>query len=153
MSRQLIRAGALLTAVLAAVASAPAAAALGGDVASVLRDHAALQATHIVTPTVYYDLHEGTTADGVRLREYVDRAGKVFAVSWQGPRSPDIGALLGAHAARYQAAARVHRGSHHVLSINDADLVVSVIRLPRGWQGQALLPESLPAGVSRADIR
>jgi hypothetical protein len=153
MSTYLGRASVVLTAVMCAVASAPAAAALGGDIASVLHDHESLQATHSVTPTMQYDVHEGRTADGLQLREYVDRSGKVFAVTWRGMRSPDVGALLGAHAARYRAAARARHGGHHVLSIKDADLVVTVMRLPRGWQGQAYLPAAIPAGVNRDDLR
>jgi hypothetical protein len=153
MSTYLGRAGVLVAVTLAALAAAPARAALGGDVASVLRDHESLRATHSVLPTVYYDLHEGTTADGLQVREYVARSGTVFAVTWKGPRSPDVSALLGAHAARYQAAARAHRGGHHVLSINDPDLVITVLRLPRGWQGQAYLPAAIPDGVSRNELR
>jgi hypothetical protein len=153
MSTRLVRTSAFLTVALAVVTSAPARAALGGDVASVLHDAEALQATHAVTPMVNYDLHEGTTADGLQVREYVDRSGKVFAVTWKGPRSPNVSELLGVHAARYQAAAQAHRSGHHVLSINDPDLVVTAMRLPRGWQGQAYLPAAIPAGVSRSELR
>jgi len=130
-------------------------AALGGDVASVLHDHEALRAADVVTASAQqYDVHEARSADGMHVRQYVDRSsGKVFAVSWDGPRSPDVGRLLGASATRYYAAARANRGNHHVLSINDPDLSVTVLRLPRGWQGQAYLPAALPAGVDRSEIR
>jgi len=153
MSMHLGRASALLAAALAAVASAPAQAALGGDVASVLRDQQSLQATHSVTPAANYDLYESITADGMRLREYVDRSGKVFGITWQGRRSPDVAALLGTHAARYLEEAHAQRGNHHVLTINDADLLLSVVRLPRGWRGQAYLPSAIPAGVNRAELK
>ena len=138
------------------VSDVPAAqAALGGDVASVLHDHEVLRAADVVTTsTQQYDVHEATNADGVHVSQYVNRSsGKVFAVTWDGPRLPDIGALLGTSAARYYAAARVSHASHHVLSINDPDLSVSVLRLPRGWQGQAYLPAAMPAGVDRSEIR
>jgi hypothetical protein len=133
--------------------SAAAAAALGGDLDSVQRDREALHATgDAVTPGVHYDLHEAKTTDGVSLRQYVDRSGKVFAVSWQGPRSPDVGALLGNYAARYHAA-QARRGNHHILTVHDGELMVTVMRLPRGWQGQALLTDALPDGVDRSEIR
>ena len=136
-------------------AASPASrAGLGGDVASIAHDHEALRATDIVTSTVLYDLHEGQSPAGVRVRQYVDRAsGKVFALTWQGPRSPDVDALLGSYAPRYEAVAKEHRGSHHTLSIDDSDLKVSVLRLQRGWQGEAYLPNAIPQGVNRAELR
>jgi hypothetical protein len=144
----------LLGCALGTVAAAPCRAALGGDVESVRRDHAALQAAEVVSPTVLYDVHESRSADGLQIREYVDRvAGKVFAVTWQGPRSPDVSALLGDYAARYAAASQEHRGSHHVLSIDAPDLAVTIVRLPRGWAGQAYLPAAIPEGVDRAELR
>jgi len=139
-----------------AVSAAPAAdAALGGDVASVLHDHEVLRAADLVTTsTQQYDVHEARSADGVHVSQYVSRSsGKVFAVTWDGPRLPDVGGLLGTSAARYYAAARVSRASHHVLSINDPDLSVTVLRLPRGWQGQAVLSTALPPGIDRSEIR
>ena len=75
-------------------------AALGGDLASIDREQAALQAERVVTPAVAYDLHELITPNGTRVREYLDRSGRVFAVSWSGPRLPDLGQLLGAYAER-----------------------------------------------------
>ena len=152
MSTMLIRAGLPAIALLGVALAAPSHAALGGDVASVAKDSASIKAARLVTPFAAYDLHESTTPDGMRLREYVDRAGRVFAVSWQGPRSPDVSALLGTHAAHFYAA-RSRLSNHHVAVVNEADLAVTVMRLPRGWQGSALLPTALPAGVSRADLR
>jgi hypothetical protein len=147
------RAALPLIALLAALAPASAFAELGGDVASVLRDSAALGGQHGVTTFVTYDLHESASTDGVRLRQYVDRAGTVFAVSWSGPRSPDVAALLGAHAARYQQALQGRAINHHVATVVEPGLEVSVIRLPRGWRGQALLPTAIPVGVRRSEIR
>jgi len=143
----------LFAACAAALAPASAQAALGGDVDSVRRDHAAIHAADAVTTTPHYDVHDGIGAGGMRIREYVDRGGKVFAVRWRGPHSPDLNNLLGIYAARYVAMAHAHRGAHHVLVIADRDLSVSVLRLPRGWQGQASLPQALPPGVSGAEIR
>ena len=142
--------GALI--MLAAFAAAPAQAALGGDVASVLRDGTALRASHAVTPFAAYDLHEATGADGTVLREYVDRSGKVFALSWRGPASPDVRALLGAHAKHYEAV-RSRFSNHKVVNIDEPGFVVSIVKLPRGWSGQAVLPAAIPAGVARNELR
>jgi len=137
---------------LAALAALPAHAALGGDVASVLKDSAALRASHAVTPFAAYDLHEATSADGTVLREYVDKSGRVFALSWRGPGSPNVRALLGDHAAHYDAV-RARFSSHKVVNIDEPGFAVSIVKLPRGWHGQAVLPAAIPAGVARADLR
>jgi hypothetical protein len=128
-------------------------AALGGDVASVLHDHQALRASHQVTALASYEIHEGQSPSGLHLREYVDRSGREFAVSWQSTSAANINDLLGVYAGRYQAAALGHRGGHHVLSVDAPDLKLTVVRLPRGWRGLAILPDAVPAGVSRAEIR
>jgi len=141
-------------AVLALAASPVSRAELGGDVASIVRDHETLRAADMVTSTVLYDLHEAQSPAGVRVRQYVDRAsGKVFALTWEGPQLPDVNTLLGSYAPRYQAAAKQHHGSHHTLSIDDPDLKISVLRLQRGWQGEAYLPNAIPQGVNRAELR
>jgi hypothetical protein len=128
-------------------------AALGGDVASILRDHEKLQATHQVTRLASYEIHEGLSPAGLHIREYVDRSGREFAVSWQSQRAVDVTSLLGAYADRYQAAAQAHRSGHHLLVVNDADFKLAVARLPRGWQGRAVLAGAVPAGVTPAEIR
>ena len=156
MSRLQVHAGVLAPALLIvfAVAAAPRAeAGLGGDVASVAHDHAAIGSTHTLTSTAHYDRYDGMTADGAKLSEFVDRSGKVFAVNWSGPRSADLKSLLGpTYSARLTAAARAHPGNHHVLTINDPDLVVSLVRLQRGWLGSAHLPGAIPAGVTLGEL-
>jgi hypothetical protein len=145
---------ALAFALALALATAPAAhAALGGDVASILRDHQQLRASHWVTPVTNYDIHEGRSPTGLYLREYVNRSGKEFAVSWQSPSAANISVLLGDYAGRYQAAAQAHRSGHHVLSIDTPELKMTVVRLPRGWQGLAILPDGVPAGVNQRELR
>jgi hypothetical protein len=126
---------------------------LGGDLASVRRDQAILGAADQLTGAASYDVHAAQGANGSLLREYVDRAGHVFAVTWQGPRSPDFASLLGSHAARYLAVARQHVGSHHVVTVNEPGLSVTTLRLPRGWQVTASEPASIPAAMNRQEIR
>jgi hypothetical protein len=134
---------------------APAAyAGLGEAVESVQRDHAALRGTALaVTPTQAYDLHEITTAEGTRVREYVSRAGTVFAVTWSGPSLPNLKVVLGQHYDEYAAAATGHRGNHHVFTMATAGLVLHIRKLPRGFTGGAHVPTLLPTGVAAQDIR
>jgi hypothetical protein len=139
---------------LLALASSPSWAALGGDAESIRRDHRALGAADLVTLRSGYELHEAQTADGTRVRQYLDpAAGRVFAVTWQGSRQPRLGEVLGSFAPRYFSAANAHRGSHHVMSVSEPDFALTILRLPRGWQGEASVPGALPAGVDRREIR
>jgi len=43
--------------------------------------------------------------------------------------------------------------NHHIVAVDEGGLVVTVLRLPRGWSGGALLASAIPAGVSRDEIR
>jgi hypothetical protein len=54
-------------------------------------------ATSSTSPTAAYSVHESRDADGITVREYVLPNNVVFAVSWQGPVRPDMGALLGSY--------------------------------------------------------
>jgi hypothetical protein len=148
-----VRRAALALLASAALVPCAAEAALGGDLASIARDHESLRASVTVMPTVAYDRHELTTTTGTRVREYADRTGKVFAVTWQGRQLPDLGQLLGGYAERYAAAARAGTHARRALAVNAPDFVLSVVRLPRGFSGQAYLPGALPAGVGREELR
>ena len=139
----------------AAFALAPEAnAGLGEGVDSVARDHAMLRA-HAATlvPMQSYDVHEMTTPDGGRVREYLSRGGTVFAVTFSGRAMPDLGALLGSHYPDYVAATSARRTNHKVLAINEPGLVMEVVKLPRGITGSAHVPALLPAGVSARELR
>ncbi len=147
-----------LTAALAAVAGlavAPAAhAGLGEGVASVARDHATLHAQVAnVVPMQAYDLHEMTSRDGSRVREYVTRAGTVFAVTFNTRTMPDLKALLGDRYAEYVAVTNARRTNHKVFAISTPSLVLQIVKLPRGFSGSAHVPTLLPEGFSSRDLR
>ena len=132
----------------------PARASLGESRASVAVDHRALHGTALtVSATQAYEVHEMTTADGGRIRQFVGPGGRVFAVTWSGRFQPDLQQLLAAHYAAYLAAARAHRGGHHLLSVSTPQLVLDVVQLPRGFAGSAHLPALLPAGVKPEELR
>jgi hypothetical protein len=140
--------------VLGSLLAPTAYAGLGEAVDSVQRDHVALHGTTLaVTPMQAYDLHEITTADGTRVRQYVSRSGTVFAVAWSGRSMPDLHVLLAQHYEQYLAAATAHRGSHHVLNVATAGLVLNVTKLPRASTGSAHVPALVPAGTSVQELR
>jgi hypothetical protein len=151
------RAATLLGATLLAaflVVGPPAHAALGESRASIQEDHAALGGTAlVVTRTDGYEVHETTTADGGRVRQYVGAQGTVFAVSWSARFQPNLKQLLGSYYDEYLSASRAHRGGHHLLSISTPRLVLGVVQRPRGFAGQAHVPDLLPAGVAPDALR
>ena len=57
-----------------------------------------------------YNVHEMQSAAGTVVREYIssagESAGKVFAVTWQGPWPPDMRQLLGSYFEQYMQAAK-----------------------------------------------
>jgi hypothetical protein len=134
---------------------APARAALGGDAASVASDADALHGVIHSTLLQQYDIHEITSDNGMRLREFQDRSGVVFAVVWSGPAMPDLQKLLGASYQKYTTAvaAASHPGLKRSLRIATSDLVVESDGHMRAYSGRAYLPALIPAGTSPADLR
>jgi len=147
------RGGTLLAALLVLHGSS-ARAALGATREDLLRDAAALQTTRVtITSREAYDVHEMISADGTTLRAYVEPGGRVFAVTWSGRVQPDLRVVLGPYYARFLQAAQAPHPSHHALSLNAPDLVLSVVKLPRGFAGRAHLPSLVPAGTSADTLR
>lgn len=135
-------------AALALLAPAAAWAALGEPVDSVGQDHAALGGTALQRlPMPGFDVFETTTRDGTALRQYVSPQDLVFAVTWIGPSQPDLRVVLGQHYARYSARLYAGTGSAKVQAMRADDLVVHVVRLPRGVAGTAYVPALVPRGA------
>jgi hypothetical protein len=139
--------------------SLSALAELGGGVESVKADQARLGATRQVQQAEGYTVHEMKTGSGIVVREYAAPAGTVFGVSWNGPVIPDLRQLLGEqHFAEYQQArqaqtqpgGRIHRGP---IFVELPGLVVQMSGHQRSFHGVAILPQSLPQGVSAEAIR
>ena len=135
--------------------AAPVRAALGGDAASVASDAEALHGVIRSTLLQQYDIHEITSDNGMRLREYLDRNGLVFAVAWSGPAMPDLQKLLGASYKTYTTAvaAENHPGLKRSQRIATAGLVVESDGHMRAYSGRAYLPALIPAGTSAAELR
>jgi hypothetical protein len=134
---------------------APVRAALGGDTASVASDADALHGVIHSTPLQQYDIQEITSDNGMRLREFQNRSGVVFAIVWSGPAMPDLQKLLGASYQTYTTAlaAASHSTLKRPLRIATSDLVVESEGHMRAYSGRAYLPALIPAGTSPADLR
>ncbi|MGC1415010.1 MAG: DUF2844 domain-containing protein [Candidatus Acidiferrum sp.] len=134
----------------------PAAASLGGDVASVQADVAKMQASLQTSSSDSYTIHEIQAPTGVAVKEYVSSSGKVFAVTWQGSVHPDLQQLLGTYYDQYVQAVqaqRAHRRGRGPLLIQEPGLVIQITGHMRSFRGKAYVPQMLPAGVRVEDIR
>ena len=83
----------------------------------------------------------------------VTRSGTVFAVAFSGPSIPDLRVLLAQHYAAYLAEAARPRVNHRAMSIESPGLVLSIVKLPRGFVGSAHVPTLVPAGVAPRELR
>jgi len=145
----------VLIAVAFAWLAGPALASLGGDVTSVSDDGVQFHGQVLRTAMLQYDRHDITAASGTVVHEYLSRAGKVFAVTWQGPTPPDLRQLFGSYFEPFRsaAAAQSRPGAHRRLSIVQSDFVVQATGRLRTFQGRAYIPSLIPSGVSIAELQ
>ena len=130
-------------------------ASLGGELTSVLDDAAALHAVAQATPRQLFEIEEIATDNGIRVREFLNRSGIVFAVTWTGPVIPDLQRLLGTQFVVYTTAlaARQRPGLQRSVRVATSDLVVESDGHLRNFTGRAYLPTLIPTGVSVAELR
>jgi hypothetical protein len=101
-------------------------------------------------------IHEIRLADGSGIKEYVNAAGVVFAVSWRTRLKPDLAALLGAqfavHAATGHTASGV-AGIKQQQSIRQPNLVVHQAGRMSAFAGLAYVPTLVPEGINAETLR
>ena len=145
----------LLVAGLNPLALGRAHAGLGGDSASVQDDGADLHGVVSYEIGSGYSVQEITAESGMRVREFLDENGRVFAVTWSGPVLPDLRRLLGERFAEYAAAlaALKNPGLRRSVRVAMPDLVVESAGHLRAYVGRAYLPVRVPSGFSLPDLR
>ena len=125
-------------------------AALAGDLPSVQSDAQAFAALTSQTVVAAATVYTQTLPNGLVVRQYVDSAGLVFAVAWEGPVLPDFGRLLGSYYPVYTLAVRQQKRG---VNIQTPELVIESGGMMRSFSGRALLPARLPAAMAPLDIR
>jgi hypothetical protein len=120
-------------------------ATLGGDVASVAANSRGLGAARQVKTLPAGERHELTLPSGIVVHEYVSPGGAVYAITWRGPRMPDLRELLGPYFA--QLSGRASSGGHHRMNLTGSDLVVQSVGHRRWFTGRAWVPSLVPPGV------
>jgi hypothetical protein len=100
-----------------------------------------------------YTVEQISMPTGVTVNEYLAPDGTVFAVSWRGPRPPDLSQLLGSYFAEFQTAAAAPQAQRGHLLIRTESLVVETSGHMRDLRGRAYLPALLPPGVKADEIQ
>lgn len=103
-----------------------------------------------------YTVRSTTYSSGTQVREYVGADGTVFGIAWNGPRMPDLQALLGSYFPQYASEVKAERAAlpgRRPVAVEQANLVVRSGGHMGSFFGQAWLPSALPTGVSGADIK
>lgn len=146
--------------------AAPALAALGGTPtpppAGAVSNRMLASIAHVAsgssaaTTAAPYTVTQTTFANGTTVREYVSAAGAVFGIAWSGPIMPNLSVLLGTYFTQFDSARVALRTDHPgrgPLNLELPGLVVRSGGHMGAFSGQAYLPQSLPAGVTAADIQ
>ncbi len=131
----------------------PARATLGEDAATVEADRAQMKAQLRTTAVAGSTVHEIQNPTGTVVREYISAAGKVFAVSWEGPVLPDFRQMLGRYFTDYNSEASSPRVGRRHLTIERTDLVVHSSGHMRAFYGNAYVPSLLPPNFSPDEIK
>ena len=135
--------------------AAPARATLGEPESSVDAVQAGIFSIHRkATVKASYTVHELTTNTGV-VREFISQSGVVFAITWQGVAQPDLTLLLGTYYKEYRDETlrmrTMHGHSPH--SISTSNLVLERSGHMRAEGGRVFMPNLIPSGVSKDEIR
>jgi hypothetical protein len=128
-------------------------AALGGSADSIESDRISMKALTRPVSTGALRKQELQLPSGTLVDEYLGSDGLVYAVTWQGPRMPDLQQILGDYFANYQTAAHQPVVRRRLVRVNSPDLVIESSGRMRAFSGRAWVPAMLPSGVTPADIQ
>jgi len=126
-------------------------ATLGGDAASIaINDQHLGGVKHVLerASAGAVERHELRLPSGTVVHQYVSPAGIVFAVTWSGPRMPDLRELMGTYFDKMAQAQRAPTGGHNLVIRKGDDLVVKGVGHPGSFSGRAWVPSLVPAGVN-----
>ena len=98
------------------------------------------------------NVYQIKSPSGTLIKEYVNAANIVVAVSWQGPTLPNLKQLLGAYFQTFANRPADHAASHRSAELHTEDLVVQSHGQMRNFSGRAYLPKALPSGFSADQI-
>jgi hypothetical protein len=121
-------------------------ATLGGDVASVVSNAERLGGARQVEKVRVGERHEIVLPSGIVVHEYLSPAGAVYAITWRGPRMPNLRELLGPHFG--ELSSKDPRTGLHRLNVTLPDLVIRSSGHARTFVGVAWAPALVPPDVN-----
>lgn len=130
-------------------------ATLGEPLASVQQNAGTLRAAQKVsTTTEKYSVSE-MAADGNTIKQYSNKDGIVFAVSWAGISKPDLPTLFGSYFQEYSDALNEIPKQVGVRSVSfkTSKMVVRRGGRMRNQKGLAYVPSLVPPDVNVEDLR
>jgi uncharacterized protein DUF2844 len=129
-------------------------AALGEGADSIVADQQAIGGKIKTIPNPSYTTNEIIMPSGTLVREYVSPGGRVFAVSWRGPTTPNLANLLGSYFQEIQAAASAQKpGSLGPVTLTANDLIFHSGGHMGNFWGRAVVSSLVPEGVDEADLK
>jgi Protein of unknown function (DUF2844) len=123
-------------------------ATLGGNVASVVSNQQRLGGTRQLLKLATGERHELQLPSGIVVHEYVSPSGVVYAITWQGPRKPDLRELLGPYFAQLAQRSSQAKLGHHRMVMEGADLVIESSGHRGSSTGRAWVPSLVPTGIN-----
>lgn len=90
------------------------------------------------------------STNNIMIKEF-SANGKVFAVTWRGPRNPDLAQLFGTYFEDYKTI-KPKFNSLTVRNVSANDLVVNTSGYVGDFHGVAYVPSLMPAGVTLNDL-
>jgi len=100
-----------------------------------------------------YTVHELIDAQGAKVRQYTNASGRVFAVTWEGGRLPNLQKLLGAHFDSFSKESSSKTRRRGPLVIQSGDLTVISGGHQRDFRGQASLKNLMPPNLNQEAIQ
>ncbi len=131
-------------------------AVLGGGEDSVHADQVRFQGEHRKLSGSQMTTHEIGLPDGSVVKEYINAAGLVFAVSWRTRLKPNLDALLGAHNAAPAASLHADSGvatAKRQQSMRQSNLVIHQGGRMNAFAGLAYVPSLVPEGFNADALR
>ncbi len=141
----------LLCALLLALCTAPAFAALGESGVTASPGLRQLRASALSAQG--FSVRESQLPSGTLINEYINASGIIFAVSWQGPNLPNLRELLGTYFQQYVTLSASAKSGYRHTAVRSTNLVVQSHGHMRAFKGKAYLPNLLPSGFSVSQIQ
>ncbi|WP_413587331.1 DUF2844 domain-containing protein [Bdellovibrio sp. HCB274] len=135
--------------------SLPASAALGDQVVttSASSDSRSAQSKKTTSVGSTYTISDTQTVD-IKIRQFINSQGRVFAIAWKGTDLPALEELLGTYLPEYKSkiAERGRVFGRKSLKIKTDNIVVEGSSRQTDQRGRAYIPASLPAGFDLKEI-